>query len=758
MTVRLANVLAAAVAIALGGALVIALVVGPAPAQADVFGPISLVSAGTVAGTSVSEQADHASDPAISGNGRYVAFDGSFGGRTGVFRRDLVTGEVAAVAIGDATLPSISEDGRYVSFTTTARLDEQNDTNAAPDVYVRDMEKPDVDPCPANWEEAAASREACAFTLVSAIDGGSQGLTYAYGSNRAFEEAHFGSVASGRSALSGDGRVVAFVTTASSNAANPGRPAPSGVAEPVETPALQVLVRNLDTKRTELASAIRDPSTGGARLDAAGQAEPVPLTPVGSLSYGAVFAGASAFPSPWAGASISADGSTVAWMGQQVGAQAATLASDLADQPTYTEPLWRRIGEGQGAPTRRVTGGSDPLAPACEASVETQLTAPATLADPCQGPFDASPARNSSVPGIWQSGAADDYLPRLSANGAIVAFAATAREIASGEELNVAEASNDLYVVDMGDGLTRVEATRRLTELAGGNESNKARVAPIVDLGISPDGSQVAFTTARTVFPLGSPSYVSAPAASVGTVELYDVDFANDTLTRVTRGFAGEPSEAPAGSAGMSQSPSFSADGNLLSFSSEADNLAYGDGNGAFDAFVVPRVRFQASPTPQLFSPAPPPPALDPLWSLGVTALSRRDGTVLLEVRVPGAGTLRAAAQAAVRVRVKAKAAGHRKTRGARARTVVRTRTVATRSAPAPAAGLVTTVLKLARAYSALAEARGGLSSSVSVSFAAPGHATLRQSVPVTFVRPARARSHKRRTRAFGHHPKRSGR
>ena len=40
------------------------------------------------------QQADYAHDPAISGNGRYVAFDGSFGGLTGVWRRDLQTGAV----------------------------------------------------------------------------------------------------------------------------------------------------------------------------------------------------------------------------------------------------------------------------------------------------------------------------------------------------------------------------------------------------------------------------------------------------------------------------------------------------------------------------------------------------------------------------------------------------------------------------------------------------------------------------------------
>ncbi len=130
------------------------LLAGGASARADVFGSISLVSAGAVAGTSNDEQADHAGDSAISGDGRYVAFDGSFGGRTGVFRRDLVTGEVALVAGGDATMPSISEDGRYVSFTTTARLDEQNDTDAAPDVYVRDMESRS-DPCPAAGRSSA---------------------------------------------------------------------------------------------------------------------------------------------------------------------------------------------------------------------------------------------------------------------------------------------------------------------------------------------------------------------------------------------------------------------------------------------------------------------------------------------------------------------------------------------------------------------------------------------------------------------------
>ncbi len=735
--------------------LVLVLLACAAPARADVFGASSLASASAVPGDPHNQQADRADDAAISSDGRFVAFDGSFGGRPGVFRRDLLSGVVATVAEGEAVQPSISGDGRYVSFTTTAALDQQNDTNLAPDVYVRDMGRTQSTPCPTGWEESEEASQACAFTLVSAVSGGSRGLSYAYGSNPSFEEAHYGSVASGRSAISSDGGTVVFVTTAVSNLANPARPAPPLPLEAAETPAMQVAVRHLDSRQTELVSVQRDPATGGAQENGSGQPLPVPAAIEGSSTYGAVYPAGSppglSFPSPWAGASISADGSTVAWLGEQIGQQAAVLPTDEASRAKYTEPLWRRIGEGQAAPARRVTGGSDPLNPACGASGETQLISPATLSDPCQGPFDAFGGANTES-GTWTLGAAEDFLPRLSADGMTVAFLASAREVASGEELKSGESSNDLYVVDMRDGLTRVQATRRLTELAGGSLSDQARSAPIVDLGVSPDGSQVAFTSRRTIFPLGSPSYVSAPAAAAGTDELYDVDLANDTLTRVTAGFDGHPSETFAEDPGLADSPSFSGDGNLLAFSSDAFNLAYGDGNKARDAFVVPRIRFVATPAPQAISAMPPNPAVAPAWKLGVTALSRRDGGVVLEVRVPGAGTLHAGARGTVRVRARragSKSHGH-------SRMTVATRTVATRAAQPKAEGLVVLTLKLAPAYSALASVRGGLSATVGLTFSARGQKTLHASVPVTFVHPVHRRT--RRASSKSSHASRGGR
>ena len=51
----------------------------PRAADADVFGPISLVSEGPLDG-GPPQQAEYAHDAAISGNGEYVAFDGSVGG------------------------------------------------------------------------------------------------------------------------------------------------------------------------------------------------------------------------------------------------------------------------------------------------------------------------------------------------------------------------------------------------------------------------------------------------------------------------------------------------------------------------------------------------------------------------------------------------------------------------------------------------------------------------------------------------------
>ncbi|HTZ86726.1 MAG TPA: hypothetical protein VMB05_08670 [Solirubrobacteraceae bacterium] len=717
------------------------LLVGTGSARADVFGPISLVSASAIPGSSGNQQVDYAHDAAISGDGRYVAFDGSFGGRTGVWRRDLQTGAVVPVAAEtfeepatsapDADLPSISADGRYVSFTTTARLDPTDDLNRGPDVYVRDMTK--------------APSEEGAYTLASAVDGSSAGLTYEPTGKTAsieFEELHNGAIAAGRTALSADGRTVVFVTTAISNLVGPG------------TPAMQVVVRNLDSQHTELVSVADDPATG---VPLAGQ--PVSQQESGE-TYGAVFSGiggkAPIFNSPQpyepptpAGASISADGTTVAWMGVSVGRQVHLLSGE-APRASYTEPLWRRIADGPGAPVRRITGGSDPSNPACAGSGEASLPGKATLSDPCQGPFAATQEGGA---GIWRGGAGDP-IPRLSGDGYSVVLLANAPLVALGENFGITEPQSDLYEVNMHEGLTRVAALRPLTELAGGDQQDLGENGPIEDLGISPDGSHIAFTTKRTVFPLGSPAYISAPSSVAGMLELFVIDTADDTLMRVSQGFGGEPSEHPhvATAPGIdpythqgdgAMSPSFTDQGNVVAFTSTASNLAFGDGNtpplGAdnfdgSDAFVVSRVIFDSQATPQSISPVPPPPPLSSPWRIGVTARSRSDGKVLLYVTVPGAGTISAGAQSQVRVQVRR--------HGRRHQSVVSRGVASAKTAARDAGGGLTTLtLTLASHYRALAGKRLGLAGTVNVTFAAPHHATLRQSVNVTFHRTHKAKA-----------------
>ncbi|HMD51516.1 MAG TPA: hypothetical protein VKG62_02295, partial [Solirubrobacteraceae bacterium] len=599
------------------------------------------------------------------------------------------------------------------------------------------------------------------------VAGHTQGLSYEYAAApgttaREHEERVYGSLAAGRSALSGNGREVAFVTTRPSDLAGP------------STPSLQVAVRNLQTGTTQLVSALADPATGAPVLNAEGHDMPVPTVeePGTGRVFGAVYPGGVQIPQFEAisdesaretgfdrtsvGASISADGSTVAWMGQLIDEQTRILLHDTAaNNVEYTEPLWRRIADGPLAPARRVTGGSDPESPACAASGETALSSPATLADPCQGPFEAKDFPGED--GVWALGTSQDYLPRLSANGETVAFLSNAHYLPAGEEFgSVLSSSDDLYVVNMEGGLTRLQALNRLTELAGGDVTDLARTGAIVDFGISPDGTQIAFSTRRTVFPLGSLAAVSPPAATPGMSELFDIDLTNQTLTRVTHGFGGEgqPAEQPHRELTNGQdpyeekdgsfSPTFSADGNLVAFSSTADNLVFGDGNGESDAFVVSRKVFGAGEAEQYVSSAPPGPQLAPEWILGVTALSHPDGTVTLYADTPGAGSLKATAQSSVLVGTASQRSRHR------SRAVIATVASATGVTPGDLDSLS---LTLAPRYRSLASRSGGLQADVEVLFAAPAHPTLRQSIMVTFLRPPakaarRARSHAtRRTR-----------
>ncbi len=727
-----------------------------AGARADVFGPISLLSSSSFG------QAEYAHDPVVSEDGGYVVFDGSVGGVIGVWRRGLAPGSpLEQVAGGDAVLPSVSADGRYVSFTTNegARLPALTDgqihsepsQRESPGVYVRDM--------------AIASTQPGAFTLASAKNGSTQSLHYEYHEpagttpeerqqeeeQEKLEEERLGATAAGRSAISADGRSVAFVTTAASDLAGPG------------TPPMQVAVRRLDTHETQLVSVRFDPATGRPAVDPeTGRDEPVSEEQEGGV-YGAAYS--TGTPPPFeaapgkslseayqvpqlAGASISADGTTVAWLGQRIDQQARTLSEETLPA-RYAEPLWRRIAGGEGEPTRRVTGGSEPESPGCLAHPEGRLPLAPSASDPCQGPFAT---QTTGGLGTWNNSERAAYIPKLSADGYDVAFIASAPLLASagGFGLGGAEFNDDAYWVNMREP-TRRAALAQLTEFASGEQDRPSTNGQIEDIAISADGTQVAFTSRRTVFPLGAPAYVSVPAAVPGLMELYDVDLSNETLTRVTRGYEGGGAAHPESESGNEDpyqhnldgalSPSFGLDGAVLAFSSTASNLVYGDGNtpplrsassyedGA-DAFAVDRITFGSEPALQSISPSPPNPSPHAPWRLSVLrAVSLADGSVRLELRVPAAGALGVAATSRLPSR-----SGH----SAGRRTVRRTVAHQGRRVTPNGQGVVTLTLSLAGGYKQLAARSHGLAGKATVSFVLSGHPTLRATVPVTFKRKKR--------------------
>ena len=94
--------------------------------------------------------------PAISANGRYVAFcshatnliDQDTNGVEDVFVYDLQTDDITRVSVhsngteanGGSCTPSISGDGRYVAFYSAAINLTSNDTNGVDDVFVHDLQ------------------------------------------------------------------------------------------------------------------------------------------------------------------------------------------------------------------------------------------------------------------------------------------------------------------------------------------------------------------------------------------------------------------------------------------------------------------------------------------------------------------------------------------------------------------------------------------------------------------------------------------
>lgn len=680
-------------------------------------------TADTLISGSSTVESDYAFEPAISADGRYVAFTGSQAGVPGIYRKDLRTGALDFVAGGDAGAPSISADGRLISFTTTATAPATGAGQQCSRVYVRDMSR---DPG-ANG----------AYTLVSAVDGGTRSLAYAGSSMPGCPGG--GSSAAAGAALSGDGTKVVFTVVGASNLLGG-----TGAA----TPPAQVALRDLSTRHTTLVSQTAASLAGTPAAVPSGAA--VTDTSTGSGTNAGT---ANALPGD-SSAAISADGTTVAWLGINIPAQAPAAAGDApTGHPNeYDEPLWRRVGDGPQAPTRRVLGGDDPVGPCpggCPGPLDTQWDGP-------QNPTprqDDGPERGSLISyngfGSAQATSTSTLVqgtPHLSADGRTVAILstqpATGQDPVYGHGAIPSSVSTDAYVVNMAPGLSRTAALTRLTEWASTDFDDVNLAGPIEDVAISPEGDRVAFVTRRTVFPFSPPALISPQLSGASFDQLYVANLADGTLELASLGFDGQPAN------GFVSSPWFSAGGGPIAFSSSATNLVYGafsDVVAGSEAFTITQLKPPAIPGLQTISAPPPNMPPTPEWSISAS-LRRVHGAVFVDVSVPGAGRLTATARGSV-VTSRARKG---KRRGRRRRSVS-SATLASGSLPTTAPGVVEVRLRTARRYRSLVQrARRPLYVTVTVRFTAAGHRPLTQVLPFEFgARPsrhghARRKGHKR--------------
>ena len=110
------------------------------------------------------------------------------------------------------------------------------------------------------------------------------------------------------------------------------------------------------------------------------------------------------------GAGISADGTTVAWTGSNAPAQVRLLGGEN-DDPALAYYLWRRVADGPAAPTRRITGLSDPDDPGCPTDSFNLFDQ--TTKGPCFGPLTDQESLRAGI---------TNQVPSLSADGDTVAF------------------------------------------------------------------------------------------------------------------------------------------------------------------------------------------------------------------------------------------------------------------------------------------------------------------------------------------------
>src|SRR4028118_1344345 len=168
-----------------------------------------------------------------------------------------------------------------------------------------------------------------------------------------------------------------------------------------------------------------------------------------------------------------------------------------------------------------------------------------------------------SVDSAGNLGNTDSNNPSISADGRFVAFSSDASNLVPGDTNN----NNDIFVRDR---LTNT--TTRVSVDSAGNQANTYTNSP----SISADGRFVAFASNSSNLVPGD------------TNNTYDM-FVRDTLTNTTTLVSLDSAGTQGNGTNALGTPSISADGRFVAFSSRAFNLVPGDSDFRFDMFVRDR-------------------------------------------------------------------------------------------------------------------------------------------------------------------------
>ncbi len=148
--------------------------------------------------------------------------------------------------------------------------------------------------------------------------------------------------------------------------------------------------------------------------------------------------------------------------------------------------------------------------------------------------------------------------PSISADGRLVAFESDAATLVP----NDTNGTGDVFVHDIVTGLTR-----RLSVGGNGEETESPSFGP----AISADGSSVAFESFSSRL---------VPGDTNGALDVFVADVPTGNISRVSLATDGGQADD------RSYSPSISADGRIVAFASFANNLVPDDTNGLLDVFI----------------------------------------------------------------------------------------------------------------------------------------------------------------------------